>query len=93
MVNNLIAQGQLLAAPLAGHISDVQRWMDSLLVRAEGAPPGTQPKSGLPIWAIILIVVVAAPLCLILASVCVIAILTLLGPAIGNVFSNIVTGI
>jgi hypothetical protein len=93
MVNNLVTQGQLLAAPLAGHISDVQRWMDSLLVRADGVPPQSQPKAGLPIWAIVLIVVVAAPLCLILAAVCVIAILTLLGPSIGNVFSNVQGGI
>ncbi len=91
MVSNLITQGQLLAAPLAGRINDVQRWMDSLLVRAEGVPPDTQPKSGgFPAWAVILIVVV---LVLCLLPVCIIAILTLLGPAIGNVFSNIVTGV
>jgi hypothetical protein len=45
-----------------------------------------QPKSKLPVWAIVLIVVVA--LC-ILIPVCVIAILALLGPSIGNVFSNV----
>ena len=62
---------------------------DSLLVRAEGVPPDAQPKSGgFPVWAIVLIVVLVL-VCLL--PVCVIAILTLLGPAIGNVFSNIVT--
>lgn len=52
---------------------------------APGQPPAA--RSGLPVWAIVLIVVVAL-LCLI--PICIIVILTLLGPAIGTVFSNII---
>ncbi len=49
--------------------------------------PEEEKKKGLPIWAIILIVVAVIFCC---APIVVIAILTLLGPAIGNVFSNII---
>jgi len=54
-------------------------------------PPETKPK--MSPWLIVLLVVLAACCVLVLAPICIIAILTLLGPSIGNVFSNIVMGI
>jgi hypothetical protein len=58
------------------------------MAEMEGAPIGE--KKGLPAWAIILIVIgaVLAAFCLIV--VCVIIVLALLGPAVGNTFSNII---
>ncbi len=54
----------------------------------EMSPGGPEEeKKGFPVWAIILIVVAVIFCC---APIVVIAILTLLGPAIGNVFSNII---
>lgn len=44
-------------------------------------------------WPIVLIVVLAACAPLVLIPVCVIAVLALLGPTIGNVFSNIIISI
>jgi hypothetical protein len=59
-----------------------------MLSLAEAEP---EAKGGsIPTWAIILIVVVVV-LCVL--PICVIALLALLGPAIGNVFSNIVDSI
>ena len=56
-----------------------------MLTLAEAEPEAK--GGGLPVWAIVLIVVLVV-LCLI--PVCVIVVLALLGPSIGNVFSNIV---
>jgi hypothetical protein len=91
MIANLVMHSRLVAAPLAVAMARAQTWLDELLVRAD-APPAPdqegQPKSGgFPVWAIVLIAAVAL-LCLL--PVCTIVILTLLGPAIGNVFSGIV---
>lgn len=44
-------------------------------------------------WLIVLLVVVVGCVALVLVPICIIAILALSGPAIGNVFSNIVVGI
>ncbi|MBN1312589.1 MAG: pilus assembly protein [Anaerolineae bacterium] len=53
--------------------------------------PADQPKKdGFPVWAIVLIVL-GVLLCAI--PFCVIIILTLLGPSIGNVFSDIILDI
>ncbi|MEJ2151214.1 MAG: hypothetical protein P8Z40_17335 [Chloroflexota bacterium] len=75
----------------SGARQDNQARLDGLLIPAEGpvetGEPEGEKKGGLPTWAIILIAVVVI-LCLI--PFCVIAILTLLGPSIGSVFSNIV---
>jgi lipopolysaccharide/colanic/teichoic acid biosynthesis glycosyltransferase len=90
MVNHLFIHSRALVAPLAIAYHNFQAWMDGLLVRAEGAPPEAPAKSGFPIWAIILVAVV---LLLCLLPVCILIILTLLGPAIGNVFPNIQEGI
>lgn len=49
--------------------------------------PEEEKKKGLPVWAIILIIVAVIFCC---APIFVIALLTLLGPSIGNVFSNII---
>jgi len=65
----------------------LQTRLDEMMVRAETTP---EEKKGLPVWAIILIVVFVL-LCLI--PICVVVILALLGPVIGNVFSNVVEGI
>lgn len=43
-------------------------------------------KSGFPVWLIILIAVIVLCCCL---AVVVIAVLTLMGPVVGNVFSSI----
>jgi hypothetical protein len=62
-----------------------------LFVRlAEMGAPG-EAKSKFPTWAIVLIVLGVVVLCVL--PVCVIVILALLGPAIGNVFSNILIDI
>ena len=54
----------------------------------ENLEPVSQPaKSKLPVVVIVILVLLAA---CILVPICVIVILALLGPAIGNVFSNIV---
>lgn len=58
----------------------------------EGDAVAASPSSGrkLPTWAIILIVVVALGICAGGACLLVPVILTLLGPSIGNVFSNMI---
>ena len=54
----------------------------------ETPQPASQPaKSKLP--TIVIIIVVLLIVC-VLAACCVIAVLTLLGPSVGNVFSNII---
>lgn len=89
----LLAQAQIAVAPLTAYLRALQARLDGLLP-AE-AMPGEAPRrgGGLPVWAIVLIVVgvvlCAIPLCFVI----VIAVLTLLGPAIGNVFSNITPSI
>jgi hypothetical protein len=87
----ILAHGRTMLAPFAGHWQALQARLDGLLIPAEGpvetGEPEGEKKGGLPTWAIILIAVVVI-LCLI--PFCVIAILTLLGPSIGSVFSNIV---
>lgn len=58
---------------------------------AESYPAGPEPaarRRRLPVWAIVLIVI-AVVLCL--APLCVWLILLLLGPQIGEVFSEIIT--
>jgi len=41
----------------------------------------------------VIMIIIALPLLCILVAICVIVILALLGPAIGNVFSNIVLNV
>ncbi len=60
----------------------------STLCFAEGQPVGAL-REELPLWAIVLIIVGALLLCGFLLCLLVILVLALLGPAIGNVFSNI----
>jgi len=50
--------------------------------------PSTTPTSKIPKVVVILVVLV---LSCIVVSVCVIVLLALMGPAVGNVFSNIIT--
>ena len=52
----------------------------------ENAPLPTVKRS-FPIWLIVLLVILAA---CILIPICIIVILALLGPSIGNVFSEII---
>lgn len=92
MVNSLLTQTRALAGPVTAYLGALQTWMDSLLVRAEGMPPQEgQRAGGFPIWLIV--VIVAAVLLLCVLPVCIILLLALLGPAIGNVFSSINEGI
>ena len=56
-------------------------------------PPQPAGSTGLPTWAKILLIIVALPVVCILVAICVIVILALLGPAIGNIFSNIIYNI
>ncbi len=67
----------------------LQAKADGLLVHVEGDRKSDNSGliAGLSIGAIIAIIAVAL-LCLI--PICVIVVLTLMGPAIGNVFSNII---
>lgn len=44
-------------------------------------------------WLVVLLVVLALCCLLVVLSICVITILALLGPAVGNVFSDIILGI
>jgi hypothetical protein len=88
----ILTHGKTMLAPLAGRWAALQARLDGLLIPAEGPveteEPEEEKKGGLPTWAIILIAV-AIVLCVL--PICVIVILAILGPAIGNVFSNIIT--
>ena len=69
-----------------------------MLSMAENPPiapgePQTPSKEGIPPWAIVVIAVIAVPCLLVCVAVGVITILTLLGPAIGSSFSNIIEGL
>ena len=54
-------------------------------------PPAAKPK--MAPWLIVLLIVLAACAALPLLAMCVIVVLALLGPSIGNVFSNIIINI
>ena len=83
----ILTYGKTMLAPFAGRWQALQAWLDGLLIPAEVEPEG-EKKSGLPTWAIIAIVVVAI-VCLL--AICVFFVLPLiLGPAISNVYSNII---
>ncbi len=84
----LLTASQSVAAFLPAWAARLQRSLDSAMTRAEGASTG----SGAGV-SILIIVGVIAVLVLCLFPICIIAILTLLGPAIGNVFSNITNNI
>ncbi len=89
MTTRLLTQGRLLLLPLTVRLAALQTRLDDLMLRAEELPEGAgEKKGGFPTWAIIVIIVAVVLLCLL--PICVIAILTLLGPSIGNVFSNII---
>ncbi len=89
MTANLLVYSQMLGTTLAVTTNQLQNRIDGLL-RAENIPVDQPQKSGFPVWVIVLIVV-GVVICLL--PVCIIAILTLMGPAIGNVFSGIVRDI
>jgi hypothetical protein len=86
MTTHLLAYSQMFQSTLAVTTGRLQNWIDGLL-KAETVPTDQPQRSGLPVWAIVLI---AIGILVCLLPVCVIAILTLLGPSIGNVFSNII---
>jgi hypothetical protein len=90
----ILTHGKTMLAPLAGHWSALQARLDGLVLPVEspveGGEPEIEKKGGLPPWALILIIGVVIlcviPLCLFLLFP---VILTLMGPSVGNVFSNI----
>jgi hypothetical protein len=72
-----------------------QMFFNLLMTRLDEGEVGATsptPTGGrkLPAWAIILIVVVGVAACVGLACLLIPVILTLMGPSIGNVFSNII---
>ncbi len=89
MTANLLVYGQMFKMALASTSVQLQNCFDGLL-KAENVPVEEPQRSGLPVWAIVLIVI-GVGLCLL--PICIIAILTLLGPAIGNVFSSMIDSI
>lgn len=92
MTTHLLAYGQTLITTLAATTDRLQSRIDGLL-RAEDVPVEQPQKGGLPVWAIVLIVI-GVLICLIpLCAVVVITVLTLMGPSIGNVFSTIILDI
>jgi phage shock protein PspC (stress-responsive transcriptional regulator) len=92
MTANLLVYGQMLRTTLAATTGQLQNRIDGLL-KAEGVPAGQSQQSGLPVWAIVLIVV-GVVICLIaLCVVAVFAVLFLMTPSVGNVFSSIENGI
>ena len=92
MTTHLPVYSQMLRTTLAVTINRLQSHIDGLL-RAEDVPEDQPQQSGFPVWAIVL-VAAGVLICLLpLCAVVVIAILTLLGPSIGNVFSNVVLDI
>ena len=56
-------------------------------------PEPTESKGKMAPWLIVVLVLVGICVALPLIAVCVIVILALLGPSVGNVFSNITLGI
>ena len=92
MTAYLLTYSQMFRTRLALAADQLQTYLDGML-RAEDIP-GEQPKKeGLPVWAIVLIVI-GIVICLIaLCPIVIIAILTLMGPSIGNVFSEIILDI
>jgi hypothetical protein len=71
-----------------------QMLVNLIAVRIDGGEtvvtsPGGQQRR-LPVWAIVLIALFVLALCAIGACLLIPVILTLLGPSIGNVFSNVI---
>ena len=85
MTTNLLIYGQTLRTSLAAISDRLQTRLDGLLT-VEDVPVDEPKKGGLPVWVIVLIVV-GIVICMI--PVCVFLALLLLGPSIGNVFSEI----
>jgi hypothetical protein len=90
----ILTHGKTLLTPLAGYWQALQARLDGLLIPAESVEaeePEGEKKGGFPTWAIILIAVVVIlcliPICFLVLSP---VILALLGPSVGNVFSNII---
>ena len=57
----------------------------------ESEPPAAKGK--MAPWLIVLLIVLCICIALIVVPICVIIVLALLGPAVGNIFSNIVISI
>lgn len=87
-MTRLIMYGQYLRVPIQVQLGRLQSWLDGLFL-AEAAPPAEgEKKGGLPTWAIIAIVAVVV-VCL--GAICLFFVLPLLlGPAIGDVFSDVI---
>jgi hypothetical protein len=85
-MSRMIFNFSLAVHPVTAYLALLQDKLDTLLL-AENAPEYEPKRAGFPVWAIVLIGV-AVVLCLL--PICTIAILTLLGPSIGNVFSEVI---
>ncbi len=81
-----LTASQRTGAAFWARLADIQNRLEDRLAKAEGGP--ARGDGGISTAVIIAIVVVVAVVCLI--PVCVLAILTLLGPVIGNTFEGIV---
>jgi len=78
--------GRMVAAPFVGYVTSLHARLNNWLVPADSMP---RQDSGFPTWLIVVIFGAVLVLCVLPAcAVVAIAILTLLGPAIGNVFYN-----
>ncbi|MBN1426787.1 MAG: hypothetical protein JXB07_00285 [Anaerolineae bacterium] len=86
MTAYLLTYGQILKTRLVITANHLQDRIDGVL-KVEEVPDSQPKKGGLPVWAIILIIV-GVVLCL--CPVVIFVVLALMGPQIGNVLSDII---
>ena len=84
MAVRIITQGKTMLLPLTIWLAGVQARLDDMMIRAD---TGEAKAGKLPVWAMILIGV-GVVICL--CFICMFLVPMLLGPSIGNVFSNII---
>jgi ABC-type Fe3+ transport system permease subunit len=84
-------ESNIMITSLALWMQATQTHLDSMLLRADASPGESGKQDQTLLW--VLGIGGAVLLCLCVVPVLIICVLTLLGPAIGNVFSNIVNDI